>query len=775
MVFPSLRRGLLAVVAFCLLLGQAFATWSIVVVNRVTGEICVASATCIESFNLRLNLSILAQEAGAGAAQSMVSSVAIRTLINDLLLQGVPPDEILTAVEAADPLFQSRQFGIVDLYGRAATFTGSADGAFADGVTGQIGDLVYAIQGNVLTGSPVITAAESALRNTPGDLGQKVMAAMEAAQSMGGDGRCSCDPNNPTNCGSPPPNFTKSAHVGFFLIARPGDAPFCNAWGCGQGDLYLVINKAGLAASDPDPVFEIRSKFDQWRLDLNDRPDAVHSTVFAYQNTVAAGSTTPVSFVLDLADVDGDPILHGGATISLQHDPNSAGLATLQQVTDHQDGTYTVEVLPGASAGLDLLRFIVDDGIRPVTLWPPTPLLHQVPAPAPVLAAGPVPGLGNLQAIASVFPAKDGLSAWILGSRGLGLELMQAERPNLQSPFAVTGDVGILHFPLASLQDFWISEDGLRMTLAASDPPGTTPHLYSTQRASLLEDFDQPTLLVDLDSGFGEGGPFLSQDEKEIWFHSSRNGQADIWHSSRRSIDARWTPPEKLNLLSTADEERHPVLLQNDTRLVFSRKHAQGFDVLYSAERSSDGSFFAASALPGVFANQSPNVAAIGFLPSLHGSDQVLWYLEGDGQGLRSLRGAETSENSLQVSPSEVSVTTGGSFSFQLTTTPAWAGATYTLLLGDAGGSTFLPSLGALPVIEQGFSHQIQELYQVLPELSEAVGQLDVQGNATASLQVPAGAPIPAQLLDRDLAFTFVARMGSEVWISSSTPIRITP
>ena len=64
---------------------------------------------------------------------------------------------------------------------------------------------MYAIQGNILMGSPVILDVETALRNTPGDLSQKVMAAMEAARDMGGDGRCSCDEQFPESCGTPPP------------------------------------------------------------------------------------------------------------------------------------------------------------------------------------------------------------------------------------------------------------------------------------------------------------------------------------------------------------------------------------------------------------------------------------------------------------------------------------------------------------------------------------------------------------------------------------------
>ncbi|MDA0666934.1 MAG: DUF1028 domain-containing protein [Planctomycetota bacterium] len=774
MVALNLRRPLAALLALCLLAGQTFATWSIVVVNRRTGEICVASATCIEDFNLRNALSIVSAEAGGGAAQAMVSSVAVRTLIHDLILQGVPPEEILIAVDEIDTIFQSRQFGIVDLAGRAVTFTGTSAFDHASGVTGEIGDLVYAIQGNILTGSPVITEAELALRNTPGDLGQRVMAAMEAAQAMGGDGRCSCSPQAPTSCGSPPSSFTKSAHIGFLITARPGDEPFCDAFGCGKGDLYMVINKAGLDANDPDPVFEMRIKFDQLRNDLDDRPDGNHSEVFAFNPVVAAGSALPVSFVLSLADVDGDVISHGGATVTMEHDPRSAGSSSLLQVTDHQDGTYTVEVQPGAEAGLDLLRFVVDDGIRPVTLWPPAQLLHRAPLEAPQLTGEAAPGLASLVALHAVHPQPSGLSAWILGSRGQGGEFLLAERADLQSDFVITTDVGIAHFGLASVQDFWMSADGLRLTLAALDTIGGTVQLYSTTRLSDVEDFPQPTLLTDLDSGMGEGGPWLSEHELDIWFHSSRDGQADIWHATRLNKEARWFPPVKVEALSTSAEERNPMLDSGDTRLILSRQSTTPAFALFAADRNLTGDFNPAHLLPGVFADSHQDLIAAGSSPNPSGVGQQLWRLSPNGSGQRDLTLSATSRQSLSVTPESISQSSGGNFTFQLDATPSQASANYTLFFGDTSGSTYLPGIGSAPILQQGFTQSLVNLY-AQPELSEATGTLDASASATAVLTLPAGLNLPQQLLNRDLGVCFLVQGGVTPFLSERVVVRILP
>ncbi len=224
--------ALLAAAALTAAASPALATWSIVLIDTRTGEIALGSATCLTNFDLRANTPVLIPGVGAATAQSSVDSTGQnRVFIRDRLALGVAPDQILTQLASFDSGHQSRQYGIVDTLGRAATFSGTGDGAYAGGRTGtffnsyagQIGPIAYAIQGNVLTGAPVVDQAVQAAIAAPGDLPAKLMAAMQAARSMGGDGRCSCSAGAPTSCGSPPPSFVKSAHIAYMLVARAGD------------------------------------------------------------------------------------------------------------------------------------------------------------------------------------------------------------------------------------------------------------------------------------------------------------------------------------------------------------------------------------------------------------------------------------------------------------------------------------------------------------------------------------------------------------------------
>jgi uncharacterized Ntn-hydrolase superfamily protein len=263
----------------------AHATWSIVLIDSRTGEIGIASSTCLSNFDLKANSPVVVVGRGAAAAQSSVDTTGTnRTLIRNRLAQGVAPEAILAELAATDGSHDTRQYGIGDTYGRALSFTGIEDGAWAGGTTGsftytyagQTGTMSYAIQGNVLTGPPVIDATLLAIQQTNSDLPGRLMAGMEAARSLGGDGRCSCSPANPTGCGAPPTSFTKASTCGYYIISRAGDAdtgtitlatasntPAAAADLDGDGFKELLVPASTAAAGASFQVFPNLSAFGQ--------------------------------------------------------------------------------------------------------------------------------------------------------------------------------------------------------------------------------------------------------------------------------------------------------------------------------------------------------------------------------------------------------------------------------------------------------------------------------------------------------------------------------
>jgi hypothetical protein len=233
-------RSLLAIatgVAACIS-SQAQATWSILIADMRTGEIVIGSATCVELIDLQHETPVLISGIGAVTAQSAVDTSGMnRQVIRDRLLQGVPLDAVLEELSMSDNGHNNRQYGMINTFGDTLTYSGIENAAWAGGQTGRLergvpgpqDDIVFAIQGNILSGGNVVQAAVDAIEMSSGDLPAMMMEAMIAAKDAGGDGRCSCSNANPTGCGSPPPAPFKSAHVGYMLGTRAGDTDAARA------------------------------------------------------------------------------------------------------------------------------------------------------------------------------------------------------------------------------------------------------------------------------------------------------------------------------------------------------------------------------------------------------------------------------------------------------------------------------------------------------------------------------------------------------------------
>jgi uncharacterized Ntn-hydrolase superfamily protein len=317
---------------------------------------------------------------GAGQAQAWFDMTGkYRKKIANGLLKGLTAEEIMDVLIDTDPQIASHQYGIVDLQGGAATYTGSKTGSWASGLIGQWGPMAYAIQGNVLAGEDVLIHAELALIQTRGDLGQKLMAAMQAAKYYGGDGRCSCHETDPTGCGTPPVKnqesdpYWKSAHVGYMVLSRIGDTDgtFSSSTGFACGSYYMDL-KAD--TSSVDPVDTLQVLFDEFRASKAGFPDHLLSQKTVHPKTIRADGHSKAKLFITLMDINNHRIHHGDAPISVIHDAMSAGATQIGPVIDHGDGTYSVTLTSTLNAGTDIFRIELDYGMTPdggkVTLYP---------------------------------------------------------------------------------------------------------------------------------------------------------------------------------------------------------------------------------------------------------------------------------------------------------------------------------------------------------------------------------------------------------------------
>ena len=362
----ALLLGLVAAAA------PASATWSIVVRNRRTGEMCVATSTCLSGIDISRFVPVVRVDYGVGAAQSFVlfSADNRRRIFQNMDREAATPQALLDYCQSQDPGFQQRQFGLVTRWGPPATFTGANNGAAALGVAGVDGDLEYAIQGNVLTGPNVIADCELAFLTAPGDLGQRVVAAMEAARDAGGDGRCSCNAGSPTACGSPPPPFTYASTNAFMALVRPGDVDgtCTGAQGCANGDYFMRINYVGTLQTT-EPISELRTQYEAWRAGLAGRPDGVRSVVEQTAPLLQADGITSSRVTVRLVDIEGVPLTAGGQAVSVARREGPA-VATVANIVDNGDGSFSFDLDSTLQQGEATFAITVDDGVRPVELTP---------------------------------------------------------------------------------------------------------------------------------------------------------------------------------------------------------------------------------------------------------------------------------------------------------------------------------------------------------------------------------------------------------------------
>jgi uncharacterized Ntn-hydrolase superfamily protein len=155
-------------------------TFSIVAVDSATGEIGVA----VQSHWFSVGSSVVWAEPGVGAiaTQSFIEpAYGPRGLA--LMRSGVPAPLVLRALVAADPDSAVRQLGMIDARGRVASYTGRHDVPEAGSHVGRW----YAAQANLMAKNTVWDAMARAFETTRGDLAERLLAALDAAQREGGD------------------------------------------------------------------------------------------------------------------------------------------------------------------------------------------------------------------------------------------------------------------------------------------------------------------------------------------------------------------------------------------------------------------------------------------------------------------------------------------------------------------------------------------------------------------------------------------------------------
>jgi uncharacterized Ntn-hydrolase superfamily protein len=275
-----MRKLALALALLVTVSSEALATWSVIAIDTKTGQVIIASATCVRQSafpNRQPNAArdlmdvqaVIVPGIGVAACQAGADNTRRnQMLVYNELRKGTSPQAILEMLKQ-DPDIQRRQFGILAIpnggsitaQNNAAGFNGANNSDASLYFGGRVGDLYYQVQGNTLLGQDVVHKAALAFTRASGTMADRVIAAMLAADENGGDKRC--------NCGNFPaelvPCDNATAYVSYIAIAEKDDVVGVTH---NDGKYYAFIYandndvKAGESAN---PVKTLKSRYDAWK------------------------------------------------------------------------------------------------------------------------------------------------------------------------------------------------------------------------------------------------------------------------------------------------------------------------------------------------------------------------------------------------------------------------------------------------------------------------------------------------------------------------------
>ncbi len=223
---------------------QSQDTFSIVAVDTITGEIGSAGASCIDESQIEggaLIISDVMPGRGAIHTQSYWNSTNQQNA-HDRMEEGMSPEEIIQWLSTHDAQNNPavRQYGIVDFdsagHARSARFTGVNCMNYKNHIAG----INYCIQGNILLGQMILDSIEARFLTTEGSFAEKMMAALQGANVVGADTRCT-------------ENGTSSLSA-FIRIARPEDLP---------GGFYCDLNVPSVPEG-MEPIDSLQTLFNAW-------------------------------------------------------------------------------------------------------------------------------------------------------------------------------------------------------------------------------------------------------------------------------------------------------------------------------------------------------------------------------------------------------------------------------------------------------------------------------------------------------------------------------
>lgn len=215
------------------------------------------------------------------------------------------------------------------------------------------------------------------------------------------------------------------------------------------------------------------------------------------------------------------------------------------------------------------------------------------PQPIAELNAGPLDSRPRL--------SPDELTVYFYSTRSGGAgdrDLYVAKRTSTSQPFGTPANLGELNTG-SSDRDPAASADG-RIIVFSSTRAGEHD-VWIAERASTSVAFGSVQAIASLNTSVREYFTMLSPDGLTVWFSSNRSagsmGGYDVWYSTRPNTASAFPAPQNLAAINTADDEYQVLVSPDGKEIYFSTERQGEIDIWVSTRADTSSSFGAASRL----------------------------------------------------------------------------------------------------------------------------------------------------------------------------------
>ena len=243
------------------------------------------------------------------------------------------------------------------------------------------------------------------------------------------------------------------------------------------------------------------------------------------------------------------------------------------------------------------------------------------------------------------FLSHDGLTLWFHSTRPIApnrgdQNVWVTRRRSLAEPFEKPKPLGPEINTTETEGNAFVSADGLTLLFTRGNPPGIPEQIFQATRRTASDEFGNPHALDVGFAGVWNGFPRLSADGRVLIFRAHLDEQR-IWLATRDSVDAKFGRPTLLDETVNVGEVSGPFLSADEKTLYFSSTKPGGFGRrdLWSSTRVKKGT--RAAEPPNSVASPPQEIAEIGmdvFGPKIAADGLSLWFHAPEDRAARTGR-----------------------------------------------------------------------------------------------------------------------------------------